>query len=496
MEQIDHWIVVMFENRSFDNLLGHLPHLNDEDGIRNQTIELEYPEGTVTVKPSTDFNAPIPDPGEAFGSINVQIYGKYNPATNEDKAPYSQFMNYFEAPYNAPEEGDEPTMRGAALDFYNTFKWEKGRTPTPEEMQSIGDVFTPETAPIINTLAQEYSVFTHWHCEVPTCTTPNRNFFFCGTNGGRIDNQFVVNYGWDFEHPSVFSLFEDKGLPWSVYIDPAQKISMASLSLGGAKHKKMWKSHTKPMANFFEDCATGELPAFSWVEPCMLFGELNDYHPPTDIRTGEHLLAEIYNAVRNSPAWEKTALLVLFDEGGGCFDHVAPPAAPIPDDSKGDQGFKFDRFGIRVPAMVISPYTAKGTVIRDTFHHTAFLKTMRERFDLGPALTKRDEAAPLLSPAFNLDVPRSDALDRIEPPSLDGVDKTRGVAFGDNPDAALWKAKGRDLVNDKISHLGAVVVQNLAHLVGKPVEDIPHDFDTMKDWVQTNVDELHASPTS
>ncbi len=112
----------------------------------------------------------------------------------------------------------------------------------------------------------------------------NRNFFFCGTNAGRLDNQFIINYGWDFELPSIFTLFEEKGLPWAAYIDPSQKISMSALSLGGSKHRRLCQDRTRTRAQFFHDCASGDLPAFSWVEPCMLFGELDDYHPPTDIR--------------------------------------------------------------------------------------------------------------------------------------------------------------------------------------------------------------------
>jgi phospholipase C len=397
--------------------------------------------------------------------------------------------DYFEAPFNAPRPGMEPTMDGGALDFYNVFRWEKERRPTPEEMQAIGGVFTPETAPVINTLAQEYAVFTRWFCEVPSCTTPNRNFFLSATNAGRLDNQFIVNYGWDYELPSIFTLFEDRGVPWSAYIDPSQKIPMAALSLGGLKHRKLWKDHTRTRARFYEDCATGELPAFSWVEPCLLFGELDDYHPPTDIRTGEAFLAEVYNAVRASPAWERTALLVLFDEGGGCFDHVAPPAA-TPDGYTSREGFTFDRLGIRVPSIMISPYTERGTVITDVFHHTAFLRSMRERFDLGSALTPRDESAPLLTPAFNRTDPRSDGLERIEPPSLEGVDRTRGVALGDNPDLGLLRAKDRELVADGVSHLGQVVLDNLARLTGRSHEDIPRD--DIPAWVSDRTAELHA----
>lgn len=227
----------------------------------------------------------------------------------------------------------------------------------------------------------------------------------------------------------------------------------------------------------------------------MLFGELEDYHPPTDIRTGEAFLADVYNAVRSSPAWETTALLVLFDEGGGCYDHVAPPPA-APDGYTSHEGFTFDRFGIRVPSIMISPYTERETVITDVFHHTSFLRSMRERFGLGDALTPRDASAPLLTPAFNRTEPRADALARIEPPSLDGVDKTRGVALGDNPDLTLLKAKGRELVTDKVSHLGAVVLDNLARLTGHAKEEIPREHAAMTSWVADRTEDLHeGGPT-
>jgi phospholipase C len=399
--------------------------------------------------------------------------------------------DYFQAPYNAPRADDQPTMTGAALDFYNVFRWEKGRIPTADEMQSIGAVFTPDTAPVINTLAQEYATFTRWFSEVPTCTTPNRNFFFCGTNAGRLDNQFIINYGWDFEHDSIFTRFATHGLPWAAYIDPSQQIPMVALSLGGMRHRKLWKSHTKTRAQFFQDCANGELPAFSWIEPCMLFGELDDYHPPTDIRTGEAFLAEIYNAVRRSPAWERTALLIVFDEGGGCYDHVAPPAA-VPDGYVSKEGFTFDRLGIRVPAILVSAFTERETVITETFHHTAFLRTMRERFGLGPELTPRDGSAPTLAAAFNRTTARQDALTHIAPPSLDGVDRTRGHDLGDNPDPALLKAKGIELVSKKISHLGAAVLDNLARLTGRSPHDIPQDYDAARTWAADRTEELHS----
>ena len=118
----------------------------------------------------------------------------------------------------------------------------------------------------------------------------------------------------------------------------------------------------------------------------MLFPPLDNYHPPTDIRAGEQFLARVFRAVRDSPQWPQTALIVLFDEHGGCYDHLPPSAAPVPDDHPGEQGFGFDRFGLRVPALVVSPYTERGTVIDQDFHTCSVLRTLRERFGLGAAL--------------------------------------------------------------------------------------------------------------
>jgi hypothetical protein len=173
-----------------------LPHLGPGDGIRDRDIELSYPGGTVKARPATDYQAPLPDPGEAFGNVNV-----------------------------ASRSTTTGTSRG------------KGAV-------------TPQTAPVINTLAREHAFFTHWYCEVPTCKTPSRNFFFCGTSQGRLDNEFIIDCGWDFEQPSICSILEDQGT-----------------ERAGASHRQMWKSRSRTSAKFFADCAAGTLPAFSGVEP-------------------------------------------------------------------------------------------------------------------------------------------------------------------------------------------------------------------------------------
>ena len=218
--------------------------------------------------------------------------------------------------------------------------------------------------------------------------------------------------------------------------------------------------------------------------------ELEDYHPPTDIRTGEALLAEVYNAVRASPAWEKTALLVLFDEGGGCYDHVGPPAA-APDGYTSREGFDFDRFGIRVPSIMISAYTERDTVISDEFHHTSFLRSMRERFDLGHALTPRDASAPLLTPAFNRNEPRVDAFRRMEPPSLDGVDKTRGG--GPRRQSRSHAPQGQGLRARQ--QQGLVPRRRCPRQPGeadrRSKEEVPREYAAMTMWAADRTKELH-----
>jgi phospholipase C len=486
MERIEQWVVVMFENRSFDSLLGHLPHIDAADGIRGREIELAYPGGSVSVSPTALPHDPLPDPGEGFGNVNVQLFGAYQPPSNLGRAAYPLFPDFMEAPFNAPADGRTPTMDGFALDFYGNFRWEKEREPTAEEMQTVGRVFEPRTAPVINTLAQEYAVFTRWFCEAPTCTFPNRSFYHGATSLGKLDNEAILNYAWDQRMPNLFDLFTERGVDWQVYVDPSQVVPDCAINLAGLHHMEMWKSHGVDREQFFTDAAAGTLPPYSWLEPNMLFGELDDYHPPTDIRAGEQLLARVYEAVRNSPQWESTALLILFDEHGGCYDHVPPPAAPVPDDSPGEQGFGFDRFGVRIPAIVVSPFTERGTVISDTFHTNSVLRTLRDRFDLGPALTKRDENAPSLEVAFNRSEPRTDRP-RVSPLPFTyhlPTPAEKKAAFGDTPDAGLLLAKRREEAREYVSQLGEATLRNAARLVDHDPDDLPVTASGARDWLR------------
>jgi len=485
LERITNWVVVMFENRSFDSLLGHLAHIDAADGIAGREIVLPYPNGQVRIHPTSSFTDPLPDPGEGYGNVNVQLWGQYLPVVNAGRSAYPLFPDPMEAPYNLPPVRGVPTMDGFATDFYGNFGWEKGREPTEAEMQSIGGMFTPQTAPVINQLAAQYAVFTRWFCEVPSCTFPNRSFYHGGTSLGKLDNEAIVTYAWDQEMPNLFELFTAKGIDWRVYYDKSQIVPNCAINLAGLRHLEMWRAHSHDRATFFQDAAAGRLPAYSWVEPNMLFPPLEDFHPPEDIRAGEQLLAQVYQAVRSSPQWPTTAMVVLFDEHGGCYDHVPPPAAPIPDDYPGDQDFAFDRFGVRIPAIVISPFTERGTVINDLFHSCSVLHTLRERFDLGPALTRRDAAAPLLEPAFNRSVARDDQIE-LSPLPYRYVEPTpdeRKAHFGDTPGLGLFFSKWRHAAHQELPELGEATLRAAARIADEDVDRIPGTIEEAKTWL-------------
>ena len=260
---------------------------------------------------------------------------------------------------------------------------------------------------------------------------------------------------------------------------------LTAINLAGARHLDLWRDHTAYMPEFYDDCANGTLPAYSWVEPSMMTGDLDDYHPPTDVRAAEALLAKLYNAVRTSPAWEDTALVIMWDEHGGTYDHVVPPAAIPPDDIEGEEGFKFDRYGIRVPFIVVSAHTKQGTVIRDLHSNTSLTRTLRELFDLGPQLSRREGAAKTIEAAFNRAQPRKDMHELRPLPYTPGIANpgAQQPVVGDLPDAKLLVDKHKQKFNERVSELGEVSLRNAARYLDVDPQEIPDKASSARKWL-------------
>ncbi len=398
--EIRHVVVLMLENRSFDCMLGRLrPPGPDFDGLTgtetNVWHEKAGAEQTVGVWSSPALSEaaatiPDPDPGEKFTDMAMQIAGLGG------DAPMGGFVdNYMRQNPGSASYDPRAPMHG----------------------------FTPEQLPVMSGLARAFALSDRWFASAPCQTWPNRFFAHCGAAGGAVNND---PDRLPFTMPTVFNRLEEKTFAWRLYFGDFPQAAALSSLWGDVP------GHFRRFADFAKDAAGGTLPEYAFIEPRyfadFLSGTLpNDQHPPHDVVYGERLIAEVYAALRGGPAWRQTLLIITYDEHGGCFDHVLPPAATPPGGPYPD-GFRFDRFGVRVPAVIVSPYVRPGSVLRargaTPFDHTTIIATLRALFGLGP-LTARDAAAPhlldLLEDEPANDGPADFALPEVAPPGAAAI---------------------------------------------------------------------------
>ncbi len=433
----EHLVVLMFENRSFDNMLGYLyppgtvPEAQSFNGVANGSYSNPSPGGTVDAhiySGDTDviMRSPTPDPGEEYPHVNTQLFGTVDPPGNAE-VEFKQMT----APFNAPSSGAEAKMEGFVKDYINNYIATQGREPSKEEYEVIMGSFSPEMLPVTSALAKNFAVYDAWFCGVPSQTFCNRSFFNASTSSG-----FVTNDGgpegylkWERNTgPTIFNRLEDAGISWAVYFDESQVVSLTGF-INIASLRPFWKTRFFGMKKFHEDAAAGKLPAYAFIEPRLIFNH-NDMHPPVpsfefkdpdgkevtvgamdDVRAGEKLLHDVYKSIRTSASVSgsnamNTMLLVTFDEHGGTYDHVPPPPAvppgPVEDP---EMGFTFNRLGVRVPAIAVSAWTKSGTVINDEMHHGSAIASLCRKYNL-KHLTARDENARDLNNAINLKEPR------------------------------------------------------------------------------------------
>jgi phospholipase C len=424
--RLDHVVVLMFENHSFDSLLGYLYTPAEQptfEGAQKGTHANPAPPGLdetapapVPVHPATSMAVPYPDPGEEYPHVNTQLFGSVDPATNRFAK-----VGEMTPPFNAPSASPLPTatMQGFVTDYVNAFKVQMNRLPKPAEYAQIMGCYTPEQVPILSGLARGFACFDHWFCEVPSQTYCNRSFFHAGTSSGFVLNGHPPGkFSATNAAPTLFNRLNDAGRSWKVYYDPAQFLPATGL-IHARPLDRYFATNFRPMEAFYHDAGAGELPDYSFIEPNM-FHPHTDMHPhsgarwaealgirpPDTLIGGERLLDKVYRSVRDGSAmsgsnWSNTALLVTFDEHGGTFDHVPPPAAMPPDSSPGEEGFGFDRLGVRVPSILVSAWVDEGRLVSDLYHSTSLLRTVRDWWGLGGPLTRRDESAPTLLPLLS-----------------------------------------------------------------------------------------------
>lgn len=405
----------MLENRSFDHMLGFLyadkgnksPTGQAFEGLTGKESNPDSKGQSVPVfkiKP-TDKNAyfmPGADPGEGYTATNSQLFGNVN-------APVPPIA----------------TNKGFVKDFSYTLGWETNekRSILPGTVETnIMGIFTPECLPVLSALARGYAVCDHWYSSAPTETFPNRAFVNAATSQGHMDDKSS-----SFTVPTIYGLLSKNNVSWSIFgydTEPLTRHNFPDTLAASDSHFGLFK-------DFQSAAASGNLPAYTFLEP--EWGSTgNSQHPNYSVALGEQLIHDVYYALRDGKGWNETLLIITYDEHGGCYDHVAPPLGAVPpDNSVGEFGFDFKRFGLRVPTVLVSPLIAPGTVFRVPsgtmpLDHTSILKTVEKRWGL-PALTARDKAAPDVGGALTLSTPRTDdPLKAIKVPRASAIDPAKG----------------------------------------------------------------------
>jgi len=370
-DPFDHVIVLMFENRSFDQMLGSFntayPDLNGIDRAAPRTNLRLRNKKRFKQAPTT---ARILKPGPAHEQKNVmsQLYGL------------------------------RPTIKGLDQDDHDgggfVFDYDHSNLiTTDEQCAEVMNYYDIDTLPALHTLARNFTVCDAWHASVPGPTWTNRFFVHSGTSIGRVEMPASSLPWYTYTQATIYDRLTARGVPWRIYYtDFPQSLLLVN------QHEPAKLKNYRNVSEFGADFHSKDFPAYTFIEPGYfpLSGQ-NDYHPPSDLNNGERFLAKIYNSIRSNPTrWERTLLIVTFDEHGGFYDHVFPPAAPPPD--MHDEEYDFKLLGLRVPALLISPYTP-ARVEHERFDHTSILRYLADRHALAP-LSARVEAATSIAVAF------------------------------------------------------------------------------------------------
>jgi phospholipase C len=473
MADLKYIVYLMLENRSLDNVLGWLyddttrpshfiPKSSESvpyNGLKPNTFSNKSKQGKTVyvtpVTPSEGQHIPDVDPQEDYEHVQQQIAGN---------------------------------MGGFLSDYQTT------DSKTPE---CIMKAYSRESLPIINTLAAEFAVSDAYFCSVPSNTDANRAFALTGNSIGTYDTQpdtamvdtavYTLRRGippYPFSRRSMWDVLWEAGLrksnDWSIFYQqtwPGPNVPIVGsgsqcftqLMLDSLQNPAFGASFFREMDQFYRilnGAPNTQLPTFSYLEPSwniFYFGHSfqngNDYHPPGNLACGEAFLATLFSKLQASKYWPNTLLIVTFDEHGGTYDHVEPPAAKAPWDDPKDGtkppsnyavDFDFKRFGVRVPLLLISPLIEAGTVIRSKtavpFDHTSIIATILNWLKIDPArwqlgsrtanaptfedvLTRQDQPLrpPIKLPATGQCRPQLQAMDGAVP-SLSASMMARGLA--------------------------------------------------------------------
>ncbi len=347
MDPIKHVIVLMLENHSFDQMLGFMGLANPEiNGVNHSRFNINPLTGSPVYQlPVTTVTNQL-DPGHEFANAMYQMKG------NNGNVVADYTNRYLDA--------------------------------TPEQVQDVMGYYPDGTFPALHTLAKNFMVCDNWYGSLPGPTWPNRIFAHTGTSLGHVDmpdSDFNMG-GHTYDQTTIFDLLSEKNIDWKIYCKgPAQTLVLLN------QYQNLF--HYSTFDAFQGDCARREssFPEYVFIEPIYGGVDQNDQHPPSNLMNGDALIAKVYNSLRsNKKLWESSLLVILYDENGGFYDHVVPPATIAPDSHT--EIFNFETLGFRVPAILISPKIGLG-VDHTIYDHTSVLKYLCDKWDLDPYMLGR-----------------------------------------------------------------------------------------------------------
>jgi phospholipase C len=437
-DPIKHVIVLMLENRSFDQMLGSFQRVypsldgvdeverrSNADGSGRQFFQITGAKNVIEDDPHHDLHSVLRQIG-ADPAV---------PGTNPFRSKFRRVVRavrrsdpagWIKKLWRANAKG-EPLKGAMAAAYTGDFVGEYARCyPNigSERLQQVMSFFDLDTLPALHTLARHFRICDHWFSSVPGPTWANRFFFHTGTALGTTwmpEKASDITSATLFDQETIYDKLTHHDKNWRIYFhDFPQSLALSN----------MWTKENRKrfsMIDEFEADVRGRadaFPDFVFIEPQYLGAEANDDHPPHDSMLAQDLLARIYNGIRaNEELWNSSLLVVIYDEHGGFYDHVQPPSAIGPDDYRREYGF--DQLGVRVPAVLISPWVKQG-VLSTQFDHTSVGKYLCDKWGMEP-LGKRMAQAESIGVAIETaSGPRRDT-----PPSIEcGVDGSLALRTG------------------------------------------------------------------
>ncbi len=362
VQSLKHIVVLMMENRSFDHMLGALHGQNPAiDGLTGNETNPDTTGTPVMVSPNAAYQSQLdPDPDHHFPAADLQIFGGVTTAQDPNR---------------------QANMQGFVKSYFN-------QQHNLVHSRLILNYFTPDKLPVLTTLATQFCVFNRWFSSIPGPTLCNRAFAHYGTSFGQVGMDVFY---WNKQFKSIYERLVAAGHTTRLYYFDAASSSLEVVNLLNDQPALFGT-----FQDFLDACKKNELPDYCFIEPNYTdhdapdgSGELVacDQHPDHDVRGGEQFIATVYSAIRSNPnLWPNTAILILYDEHGGIYDHVPPPSCTPdgfvaqPSATGTPDPFHFDRLGVRVPAILVSPWIAAGTVTNDVYEHASIPATMTDYF--------------------------------------------------------------------------------------------------------------------